>query len=39
MNVANDTYAPAGETDWDRIQWHELDCKVKRLQARIIKVV
>ena len=37
MNVANATCAPAGEIDWEKIEWSELNCNVKRLQARIVK--
>ena len=37
MNVAYVTCAPAGETDWEEIVWSELNCNVKRLQARIVK--
>ena len=37
MNVTNATCAPAGETDWEKIKWSELNCNVKRLQARIVK--
>ncbi len=37
MNVANATCAPAGEIDWEKIEWSELNRNVKRLQARIVK--
>ncbi len=37
MNVTNATCAPAGEIDWEKIKWSELNYNVKRLQARIVK--
>ena len=38
MNVANATCAPAGETNWDRIEWSELNYNVKRPSVSIAKV-
>ncbi len=38
-NMANATCGPTDETHWEKIDWSELNSNVKRLQARIVKVV
>ena len=37
MNAATATCAPSSGTDWDSINWLELNRNVKRLQTRIVK--